>query len=334
MKAFVQVGERFQVLLYLCAIVGGAGLGLAVPTAAPTLGGAISPLLAALLYVTFLSIPLVRLGAALRDLRFLGSVLVVNFVVAPAVVFVVSRPLIDDRALLLGVLLVLLTPCVDYVIVFTGLAGGDRERLLAATPLLMVVQIVLLPGYLFLFAGPTTIALIDVAPFVMAFVTLIVLPLVVAAVTQALARKLPFAAGVHRHSGDVMVPLMMVTLAVVVGSQIHAVAAQLPQLLAAVPIFVVFLCVMLAVGVVAGRLARMDVPAARAVAFSGVTRNSLVVLPLALALPVEFALAPLAVVTQTLIELVGMVVLVRLVPRVVPDRPIVRDTMPPPIVYR
>jgi ACR3 family arsenite efflux pump ArsB len=49
--------------------------------------------------------------------------------------------------------------------------------------------------------------------------------------------------------------------------------------------------------------------------FSVATRNSLVVLPLALALPPSLGLAPLAVVTQTLVELVAMVVLVRLVPR-------------------
>ena len=47
---------------------------------------------------------------------------------------------------------------------------------------------------------------------------------------------------------------------------------------------------------------------------------SLLVLPLALALPAAFDLAPLAVVTQTLVELVAMVVLVRLVPRLVPAR--------------
>ena len=51
------------------------------------------------------------------------------------------------------------------------------------------------------------------------------------------------------------------------------------------------------------------------VVFSGATRNSLVVLPLRLALPAAFDLAPLVVVTQTLVELVAMVVFVRLVPR-------------------
>jgi ACR3 family arsenite efflux pump ArsB len=56
------------------------------------------------------------------------------------------------------------------------------------------------------------------------------------------------------------------------------------------------------------------------VVFSAATRNSLVVLPLALALPAQFALTPLVVVTQTLVELVAMVVLVAVVPRLMPDR--------------
>ncbi len=53
--------------------------------------------------------------------------------------------------------------------------------------------------------------------------------------------------------------------------------------------------------------------------FSAATRNSLVVLPLALALPAPLGIAPLAVVTQTLVELVAMVVLVRLVPMLTPE---------------
>ena len=78
---------------------------------------------------------------------------------------------------------------------------------------------------------------------------------------------------------------------------------------------------MVAVGMLVGRVAGLDVPGRRAVVFSGATRNSLVVLPLVLALPAAFDLAPLVVVTQTLVELVAMVVFVRLVPRVAPARP-------------
>ncbi|MET0886840.1 MAG: arsenic resistance protein, partial [Mycetocola sp.] len=104
----------------------------------------------------------------------------------------------------------------------------------------------------------------------------------------------------------------------VIGSQIAAVGSEALTLLRVVPLYVAFLIVMPLVGLAAGRLTRLDAPETRAVMFSGATRNSLVVLPLALALPAELAIAPLAVVTQTLIELVGMVVFVRLVPKLVP----------------
>ncbi|MFT8394469.1 hypothetical protein [Propionibacterium sp.] len=61
-------------------------------------------------------------------------------------------------------------------------------------------------------------------------------------------------------------------------------------------------------------------PGWRAVVSIGTTRNSLVVLPFVLLLPAGFDLAPLVVVTQTLVELVVMVIMVRLVSRHIPVR--------------
>ena len=46
----------------------------------------------------------------------------------------------------------------------------------------------------------------------------------------------------------------------------------------------------------------------RALVFTGATRNSLVVLPLALALSAAFDLRPDVVVTQTLVELAGLLI--------------------------
>ena len=48
---------------------------------------------------------------------------------------------------------------------------------------------------------------------------------------------------------------------------------------------------------------------------------------LALALPASLSLAPVVVVTQTLVELIGMVIYVRLVPSLVPQ-PRVPQTLP------
>lgn len=317
MRRAVAWWERHQIALYIGAILVGAGAGMLLPGLAHPLELAINPTLGLLLYATFLGVPFTAIGAAFRDVRFLAAVLVLNFVLVPVVVFALSRFVATDQALLVGVLLVLLTPCVDYVIVFAGLAGGAKERLLAATPLLMLLQILLLPVYLLLMAGPDVVSAFEVRPFVEAFLLLIVLPLALAVITQLLAQRWRAARAIEQGALAAMVPLMMLTLAVVVGSQVYAVAGALGQLISVVPIYVAFVLLAGPLGVIVGSVARLDIPGRRAVVFSGVTRNSLVVLPLALALPSSFAVAPLVVVTQTLVELVAMVVMVALVPRLV-----------------
>ena len=309
--------ERWQLPLYLIALAVGAGVGLLAPAVAHPAGLAINPVLGVLLYATFLGVPFASIGRALRDWRFLLCVFAVNFAIVPLVVFALSRVVAHDQALLVGVLFVLLTPCVDYVIVFTGLAGGAKERLLAAAPVLMLAQMLLLPVLLWWFVGAEFVGAVDLTPFLEAFASLIALPLLAAGLTQFVARW-QWGAALQRAVLAAMVPLMMLTLAVVVVSQIYGVGARLGELLAVVPVFVVFAAVMAPLGMATGRLARLDAPARRAVVFSGTTRNSLVVLPLVLALPTGFELAPLVVVTQTLVELVVMVVFVRLVPRLVP----------------
>lgn len=75
-----------------------------------------------------------------------------------------------------------------------------------------------------------------------------------------------------------------------------------------------------ALGSGVGRAARLGIHQRRSLVFSGITRNSLVILPLVLALPAEYSLTPLVVVTQTLIELLIMVLLINVVPRIIRDR--------------
>ncbi|MCF8604756.1 arsenic resistance protein [Gordonia sp. HY442] len=309
--------HRHQIAICLAGLALGAILGLLVPSVSGPATVAIDPLLVALLYATFLGIPFGRIGQAMRDGRFLAAVFVVNFAVVPVVVFALSRIVAHDRALLVGVLFVLLAPCVDYVIVFSSLAGGATDRLLASAPLLMLVQMVALPAYLWLFVGSDVASAIDVGPFVRAFVLIVAAPMVLAGLTQWAAAHTGWGRGVERVVAEAMVPIMALTLVAVVASQIADVRDEFSSLAVLIPVYVMFAIIMVPVGMGVGRLAGLDVPGVRSVAFSGVTRNSLVVLPLVLALPAEFGPVPLVVVTQTLVELVVMVVMVRTVPRLV-----------------
>ncbi|WP_405194346.1 arsenic resistance protein [Streptomyces anulatus] len=312
--------EHRQVAIYLAAMAVGGLLGWAAPGLGPGLEHAINPVLGALLFVTFLQVPAAELVRSLRDGRFLSAAVVVNFVVVPLVVAAMFTFLPADQAVRLGVLLVLLCPCVDYVIVFSGLAGGSSRRLLAATPVLLVAQMLLLPGFLYLFMGSELADIVEVGPFVEAFVVLIVIPLALAWALQAWAGRRPAGQKVSDAATTTMVPLMAATLLTVVASQVPKLGDSLADVAAVVPFYAAFLVVMAFAGKAVARRFRLDAPASRAIVFTGATRNSLVVLPLALALPGDLAVAAVVVVTQTLVEVLGMVAYIRLIPRLVPGR--------------
>jgi ACR3 family arsenite efflux pump ArsB len=312
--------ERNQVACYLLALAVGAGVGLAVPALRGPAAATTTPVLAVLLYVTFLGIPLVGGRRGSPDPRFALALVGLNAVAAPLVAFGLTRLVAFDASLEIGALLVLLAPCIDYVVVFAGLAGGASRRLLAAPPLLMLGQVLLVPVYLRLFAGAEVADAIEIGPFLEAFVWLVVVPFASAWLAQVVARRSRRARRFAGAAGTAMVPVMMATLAVVVCSQIGAVVGRAHEVAWLVPVYVLFAGAMTAIGVAASRVLRLEAPEGRAATFSGVTRNSLVVLPLALALPGDHGLATVAVVAQTLVELIVMVVLVAAVPRLVPLR--------------
>lgn len=310
--------ERHQVLVYVGGLAVGVLIGLLVPGTEGAFESAIYPVLGALLYVTFLQVPFVELRAAFGDRRFLLAAMALNFIVVPPIAFALSRLAPGGQAIELGVLLVLLTPCIDYVIVFTRLAGGSDRRLLAAAPLLMLAQMLLLPLYLLLFLGSELSDVVAPGPFIEAFLILIALPLALAWATQGWAGISVSGARTKAAADLTPTALMALTLLVVVASQWPKVQDDIDQVAGVVPIYVAFLITMAFAGRVAARAVRLDAPASRALLFTGATRNSLVVLPLALALPTGFELAAAVIVTQTLVEVLGMVAYVRYVPRLIP----------------
>lgn len=313
--------EQHQVVLYFLAVAAAAVAGVVSGGFAELAALAVTPAIAVLMYAMFLQIPFLELRQAFAHRRFVGALLLANFVLVPALVWLITLPLAGNVALLAGALLVLLTPCIDYVVVFTHLGRGDSRLVLAATPLLLLLQLLLLPLYLQLMLGEQADAAIAVRPFAEAFLLLIVLPLGLAVATELAGRRSSLAKAWSAGWAWLPVPAMAAVLVAVVGSQIAEVVQQLALLAPLLPVYLAFLVFAPVLGVLSARLFGLEVPAARAVAFSASTRNSLVVLPLALALPAPIgALAATAVITQTLVELVGELVYLRAIPALVKDR--------------
>lgn len=310
--------EHNQIPVYLVAVIGAVLGGLLAPQAAPALGALVTPTIAVLMYAMFLQIPFLQLRQGLANKRFMAALLIANFVLIPLLVWGLTRGLSERPALLIGALLVLLTPCIDYVVVFTHIGKGDARLTLAATPVLLLLQLALLPLYLAVLPGVEATVAIPIGPFVEAFLLLIVVPLLLAVLTSAGARRSRLVERWNDAWAWMPVPAMAAVLIVVIGSQIALVAQELEQLLPVVPVYLGFMLLAPMLGALTAWVFRLPASTARSVTFSSATRNSLVVLPLALALPADIrALAAAAVITQTLIELVCELIYIRVIPALV-----------------
>lgn len=310
--------ETHQVPIYFAAVLAAITFGLLASDTARHLEALVTPAIAVLMYAMFLQIPFLDLRQGLGNRRFMAALLLANFILVPLLVWAITRGLVAHPAVLIGALLVLLTPCIDYVVVFTHIGKGDARLTLAATPVLLLVQLALLPLYLALMLGDSSNVAISITPFVEAFLLLIVLPMVLAVLTSAGARHSRTMSTWNDTWAWMPVPAMALVLVVVVASQIAVVLRDFDRLLPVIPVYIGFMLLAPVLGFVAARLLRLPVTEARAVTFSAATRNSLVVLPLALALPETMrGLAAAAVITQTLVELVSELIYVRAVPRAV-----------------
>ncbi|HBU85880.1 MAG TPA: arsenic resistance protein [Paenibacillus sp.] len=310
--------EKQQTWFYIAALLVGAAIGLGTSEWGTALHYTVPPVLAILLYSMFAQIPFLQLKESWSNLRFIGALLVANFIIVPVVVWLLTLAFPQPPAVLIGVYLVLLTPCIDYVIVFTQLGRGNEKLMLAATPILFVIQMVLLPVYLWLFLGKEAAQVMQVGPFVEAFLFLIVIPLLLAILTQVVTRGKAGGERVMNATAWLPVPMMALALIVVVASQIGKVYNDFAVIVDVLPIYINFLIVMPFVSRMVAALFRLDTGAGRAVIFSAGTRNSLVVLPLALALPPEWAtIAAAVIVTQTIVELAGELIYIRIVPSVI-----------------
>lgn len=308
-----------EIAYAFAAIALGLALGRAVPAARAVFEALLWPALAFLLYATFLQIPLLRLLDGLRDLRFLSALLFGNFVVIPPIVALMLALLPADPAIRLGVLLVLLVPCTDWFLTFTHLGGGDLGRALVATPLLLIVQLLLLPVFLALFAAGSEIGGPALDQVALAFATIVLVPLALAFWSERHKRARALLGRAGASFARLPEALLALVLFLIAASQAEAAAAALFLSLPALVLFLAYLAVALALGVVLTRLWRLPARSGRALVFSFGTRNSFVVLPLALALPEPLLEAAVVIVLQSFVELIGMLVYIRIVPRLLPD---------------
>lgn len=307
--------EEKQISIYIVTLIISVFVGINW-NSSNILEKAIEPIIGILLYSMFCQIPFLELKQALKDRSFFKALLFGNFVLTPLLVWILISIFPMTPIITLGILLVLLTPCIDYVIVFSHLGKGNSKAILASTPLLFIFQMLLLPLYLWIFLGKETMQIIEIAPFIKAFLYLIVIPFLLSIITQIVSKSdNNVGKAILDFSGWLPVPFMALTFFVVIASQIGVLYGNPEPILKIVPIYVAFAIVAPFVGKLSAKIFRVNFYGSRAISFSTSTRNTLVVLPLALALPApENQLVAVVIVTQTIVEIFFELIYIKVIP--------------------
>lgn len=258
--------------------------------------------------------PLLHLHDAFRDKKFIASILIGNFIALPALAWTLIQFLPYDPALRLGVLLVLLVPCTDWFISFTQLGNGNVPRAIAVTPINLLLQLILLPAYLWLMLGDSPaieLGFADIWPALL----VVSLPLVAAAVTERWIEMSPQRTAVRHRLAWWPIPLLTLVIFMIAGTQVSAVNEMPGLITILMPLFVTFLLLSSLIAKGLAYILALPTEHGRTLAFSLGTRNSFIVLPFALSLPAGWEIVAIVIVVQSLVELFGMAFYLWWIPR-------------------
>jgi ACR3 family arsenite efflux pump ArsB len=127
--------EKAQPFLLLVSI--GVGILLAQGMGVAELAAdTIAPLLALMLYTTFLPISFKNFGQTLQNTKVVLTSLAINFVWTPLFAWALGAIFLQQSPdLRVGLILLMVTPCTDWYLVFTGMAKGAEFACLSCTTL-------------------------------------------------------------------------------------------------------------------------------------------------------------------------------------------------------
>lgn len=180
--------ERFQSLILLAAIIVGMLLGN-IPLIEEYAENFVTPFLFVMLFGVFLNTPLQDFKRAFRNIRFSITTVVINFVWTPLLVILLGRLFLADSPVMqIGFLMLMVTPCTDWYLIFTGIAKGNVPLSATVLPVNLVLQIVLLPVYLSIVGGAS--GTVDISALLGGIFFMLLLPFVLARITRVFLDRL------------------------------------------------------------------------------------------------------------------------------------------------
>jgi len=264
------------------------------------------PALVGLLALTFVSVNARSFTEGIRPHpKAATASLGINFVWTPALAGLLGWLLLTGHPdLRLGLVMLLVTPCTDWYLVFTGTARGNVALAASLLPPNLVLQLLLLP--LFVTALTGAAADIPLTELVGSVAIVLGIPLVVAAVVRLLAER----AGAHARLDDVLeraqpvgLGLLAVAIVAIFAAHARVVTDNPDAFLRLLGPLAVFFAVTYVIATATTRVLHLRHPERVTLTITTLARNSPIALAIATVAFPDRPLVAVALVVGPLVEL-------------------------------
>lgn len=266
----------------------------------------IMPSLTIMLFLVFIQIPLSEIRNSFKNIKFTSTSLIINFVWTPIIVFILGRLFLNNHPeLLIGFIMLMVTPCTDWYLIFTGISKGNIALGSSILPLNIILQLLLLPVYILLIGG--TSVSIDIVSLGKGVIFSLMTPLLLSVV----ARKLIISKIGNSTFEDKLLPkacdyqgyFLNIAIIAMFASQGKILLENYQVLFILLVPILAFFTINFIVGRLVGRAIKLNYQDSVSLSLTTLARNSPVALAIAVASFPDKPLISLALVIGPLIEL-------------------------------
>lgn len=258
--------------------------------------------LALMLFALFLDIPLSDIKSSFSNIKFTSTSLIINFIWTPLFGYFLGKLFLSGNIdLFIGFVMLILTPCTDWYLVFTKMSRGNMPLSLSILPLNLILQLVLLPVYLWVFFSSSN--MLELSNLIDGLVTFIVIPFVASLIVKYILDDKPIKDKITSCFSNLQIIFLCIAIFGLFNTEANSLVSNLNQIeILFIPVILFFIVNFILDYFVAKRL-KFSYEDYASLTLTTLARNSPLALAIAISSFTNNELIAIALVVGPLIEL-------------------------------
>ncbi|MDH5074790.1 Sodium Bile acid symporter family protein [Clostridium perfringens] len=274
----------------------------------------VTPFLFVMLFGVFLNIPLRDYKKSFTNIKFSVTTVMINFIWTPILIWLLGKIFLSASPIMqIGLIMLMVTPCTDWYLIFTGMVKGNVPLSTTILPLNLVLQVVLLPVYLFIFGGAS--GTINIKELLISILIMLIIPFILAQITKVFLEKIKkenIKNKIYTFFSSLQIILLSLAIMAMFASKGSSLISNLNIVIMFIPPIIMFYIINFTLSQFVGKKFKYSYEDTASLTLTTIAKNSPMTLGVALmAFPNE-PIIHLIMLIEPLIELPSMMIITRI----------------------